>query len=152
MATTTHTKITDVLSPMMFLKNEKFCAEVSVDFTQLNESSNAVGASIGDVVQVVPTLKGLLVTDVTCRVDKPTGNTGHVDIGDVSDANGYNDAYEPSAAVGAMEKSLEATDPYGVGRLYTSNDLTINLSILTSTIVSGTFTMIVEGVVLETYA
>ncbi len=152
MATTTHTAITDPLSPMMFLKGEKFCAEVTVNFCDLYESSNAVGASIGDVVQLVPTMKGLLVTDVFTRVDVPTGATGHVDIGDVSDANGYNNAMEPSAAANAMEKSLEATDPYGIGRLYTSNDLTINMSILTSTIVSGTFTIIVEGVVLEKYA
>jgi len=148
MAVTTHGYPANLHSPMEFLKGEKFCAAVTAD---LSKSPDGI-VSLTDVMQMIPTCKGLLVTDVFLRIDASTTVSTVVSIGDVSDVNGYDNAVDLAVANGTITKSLEATDAYGVGRLYTSNDLTINLKFATSNVSAGTLTLIAEGVVLEQYA
>ena len=125
------------------------CAAVTVD---LSTSPDGV-VSITDVMEMIPVMKGILITDVFLRIDASTTVSVAVSIGDASDADGYDAAVGLAVTDGTITKSLEATDAYGAaGRLYTSNDETIDLKFLTSNVSAGTITLVAEGVLTETYA
>ncbi len=149
MAVTTHKYPANLHSAMGFLKGKKFCAAVTAN---LASSPDGV-VSITDVMEMVPVMKGLLVTDAWLRVDVSTTVSVAVSVGDASDADGYDAGVGLAVTAGTITKSLEGTDAYAaVGRIYTSNDQTIDLKFLTSNVSAGTVTLFVEGVLTETYA
>ncbi len=154
MAAITHTHPADKVSAMGFLKGKKFSASVTANMATMSKRSYV---SQGDVIQMVPVMKGLLVTDVFLRMDASLiAVSSSVSVGDGDNAIGYCSAVSTSDAVGILKKSLEAGDPYGVGKVYTADDtIDVKFSAVsgaTSNVSVGTLTLVVEGVLTETYA
>jgi len=154
MAAITHVYPANQHSAMAFLKGKKFAASVTANVATMPQRAYV---SQGDVVQMIPVMKGLLVTDVWLRMDTSLiAVSATVSIGDGDNVSGYAASVSTKGACGILRKSLEAINSYAVGRLYTAAD-TIDIkwsavSGAASNVSVGIVTLVAEGVLLEQYA
>lgn len=109
-----------------------------VDFSVLTPSS-------GDIIQCMNVDEGTLVTGVYLLIVTADTGTKTVDIGDDTDENGYDDNVDVTATAGTVTKMLEATDPYGAGKYYTTDD-TIDLLVNNASTATGQVLLFVEYV------
>jgi len=108
------------LVPM--LKWQKGTVSKLIDFTTLQPSA-------ADVIQAIPVVEGMYVTDVRLMVIVAAGGTMTCDIGDGTDPNGYDDSVDLSQAAKTVTIGVTGTDDYITnGRYYTEDD-TIDLTI-----------------------
>lgn len=97
----------------------------------LKNTVDISAAANGDVFQVLNVGTGTCVlnvfTEIVTANDAATAST--VDIGDGSDANGYDNGVSMKAAAGTLSKGVGGTDQYVTdgGKLYTGAD-TIDLT------------------------
>lgn len=101
--------------PYRGLDTEQFVIQNQVDFSLIN-----VAAS--DTVQALPVQADDIIHKVFTIVDTAEGSAATADIGDGTDPNGFDDAVDFNGAVDSMVATLEATDAYGAGKLYTNSD------------------------------
>jgi hypothetical protein len=107
--------------------NKAFVLKNTIDFS-------AVNAESGDVVQVLAIPAGTMVLDVLTKVVTKEGATCTADVGDTTDADGFNAGADFNATAGSIEQSAASpTDAYFVtttrGKVYTTAktlDFTMN--------------------------
>lgn len=91
----------------------------------LNFATTSVSAA--DVVQAVKIPANAFVTRISTIVRTAEGGTCTATVGDGTTADGWDASINLNATAGTVLRSLEATDTYGIGKLYTSAD-TIDLT------------------------
>jgi len=103
---------------------QHFGLEGEVGFAEnfLDFAANPVLAA--DVIQALSIPKGALVTKVICHVATAEGATCTATVGDGDSAAAWDASVNLNSAT--TQASLEATDTYGAGKVYTSAD-TIDL-------------------------
>lgn len=108
----------------------------------------ALAPSANDVIQCVNVNEGMLITRVSILTVVAEGaNTNGYDVGDGDSTEAWDASESLNNTAGGIKRSLEASDTYGVGRYYTTDD-TIDFIPLDD-VDTGKWLMIVEGVRIE---
>lgn len=136
------TKTNFLVNATEFLKGQKCVAECQVDFS-------LTAASLGDVLQLITLPQGAVVDNAKAYIVTAAGKTATMSLGDGTTPNGWDASVNLNATAGTMTRTLEATDTYGVGKLYTATD-TIDAVITAGTsLTAGKFNVYVEYSVSE---
>jgi len=105
----------DNISSTEFLAQEGTIAHIKLDFSETNVSN-------ADVVQSIQIPQGAFVTAVYVRIRTAEGGVATADIGDATDANGWDALIDLNAVATTTTRSEDGTDAFAVGKLYTVAD------------------------------
>lgn len=116
-------------------------AENTLDFSVTNTAT-------GDVVQAIKIPANAFVTRVSVIVRTAEGGALTATVGDATNASGWDASnVDFNATAGTVTRSLEATDTYGIGKLYTVAD-TIDFT-MTGAADAGKVTIVAEYTMID---
>lgn len=116
-------------------------AENTIDFSVTNTAT-------GDVVQAIKIPANAFVTRISVIVRTAEGGALTATVGDGTNASGWDASnVDFNAAAGTVTRSLEATDTYGIGKLYTAAD-TIDFT-MTGAADAGKVTIVAEYTMID---